>query len=106
MTLIDDLRAAGVTDPGLQQDYLHCRRLARTHGRSYFLATRFLPAERRPAIHALYGFARTADDIVDDPSPGVTVAGKARDLAELVAQFENPRSATEPSVRAALDVAN
>lgn len=105
MTQIDDLRAAGITDPVLQQDYLHCRRLAQEHGRSYFLATRFLPPARRPAIHALYGFARTADDIVDDPSPAATVAGKTRDLEQLVTQFENPDTATEPSVRAALDVA-
>jgi phytoene synthase len=106
MTLTADLRAAGITDPVRQQDYLHCRRLARTHGRTYFLATRFLPPERRPAIHALYGFARTADDIVDDPSPDATVADKTRDLGDLVAQFENPETATEPSVRAALDVAH
>lgn len=51
----DDLAAA----------YRHCRGLAAEHGRTYYLATRLLPPERRPAVHALYGFARTVDDVVD-----------------------------------------
>ncbi|MFE7801843.1 phytoene/squalene synthase family protein [Nocardia sp. NPDC057440] len=45
--------------------YRECRRIAAAHGRTYFLATRLLSAERRPAVHALYAFARTVDDIVD-----------------------------------------
>lgn len=51
----------------LRDAYRHCRRVAAAHGRSYYLATRLLSADRRPAVHALYGFARTVDDIVDDP---------------------------------------
>ena len=100
-----DLTAAGITDPRLRADYLHCRELAREHGRTYFLATRFLPAERRPAIHALYGFARTADDIVDDVTPGVTVESKRVGLQHLIDEFHDPDGAREPSVRAALDTA-
>ncbi len=99
------LDAAGITEPALRADYLHCRELAKEHGRTYFLATRFLPAARRPAIHALYGFARTADDIVDDFTPGVTVEAKEAGLQALTTQFRHPESATEPSVRAALDTA-
>ncbi len=60
-----ELDAAGVCDPGLRSAYAHCRRLNAAHGRTYFLATRLLPPGRRPAVHALYGFARRADDIVD-----------------------------------------
>ncbi len=100
-----DLTAAGITDPRLRADYLHCRELAREHGRTYFLATRFLPAGRRPAIHALYGFARTADDIVDDVTPGVTVEAKRVGLQRLIDEFHDPDRAAEPSVRAALDTA-
>jgi phytoene synthase len=54
----------------LRDAYRHCRRVAAAHGRSYYLATRLLSADRRPAVHALYGFARTVDDIVDDPHVG------------------------------------
>ncbi|MFC4529382.1 phytoene/squalene synthase family protein [Sphaerisporangium dianthi] len=45
--------------------YECCRRLHAAYGRSYYLATRLLPAWKRPHVHALYGFARYADEIVD-----------------------------------------
>jgi 15-cis-phytoene synthase len=63
-----ELDAAGITDPRLRTAYTHCRELNARHGRTYFLATRLLPPDRRPAVHALYGFARWADDIVDAPN--------------------------------------
>jgi 15-cis-phytoene synthase len=49
--------------------YRHCAAIAARHGKSYHLATRLLTADRRPAIHALYAAARTADDLVDLPGP-------------------------------------
>lgn len=63
-----ELAAAGITDTRLQVAYRHCRELFAQHGRTYFLATRLLPPARRPAVHALYGFARHADELVDDLS--------------------------------------
>ncbi|MDQ3154364.1 MAG: phytoene/squalene synthase family protein [Actinomycetota bacterium] len=63
-----ELAAAGITDPALRESYALCRQLNAAHGRTYFLATRLLPTGSRPAIHALYGFARFADEIVDDLS--------------------------------------
>ncbi|WP_329406231.1 phytoene/squalene synthase family protein [Nocardia vinacea] len=48
--------------------YRVCRAIAAVHGRTYFLATRLLSAPRRPAVHALYAFARLVDDIVDHPT--------------------------------------
>jgi phytoene synthase len=45
--------------------YGRCRRLQRRHDPTFFLATARLPRERRPAVHALYGFLRGADEIVD-----------------------------------------
>jgi 15-cis-phytoene synthase len=47
--------------------YRHCAAIAAEHGASYHLATRLLTPDRRPAIHALYAAARTADDLVDLP---------------------------------------
>ena len=49
----------------LQHSYELCRRLNAAHGKTYYFATRFLPAGLRPHVHALYGFARYADDLVD-----------------------------------------
>lgn len=55
-------------DPAFHDGYRQCRDLHREHGRTYFLATRLFPADKRAAVHALYGFARMVDDIVDvDP---------------------------------------
>ncbi|MET7764000.1 phytoene/squalene synthase family protein [Streptomyces sp. NPDC005393] len=61
-----ELNAAGIAHPALRAAYTRCRALNARHGKTYFLATRLLPVARRPAVHALYGFARWADDIVDD----------------------------------------
>lgn len=45
--------------------YAACRRLLRRHDPTYYLAVLRLPADVRPAVHALYGFVRGADEIVD-----------------------------------------
>jgi phytoene synthase len=63
---VSELSAAGITDPALRASYRRCRALNARHGRTYYLATLLLPAAKRPYIHALYGFARHADDLVDE----------------------------------------
>ncbi|MEI7031222.1 phytoene/squalene synthase family protein [Streptomyces pratensis] len=98
-----ELDAAGIHDPALRAAYSHCRGLNARHGRTYFLATRLLPVDRRPAVHALYGFARWADDIVDDLENGAAPAERARALLALEAQLEagpRPGEAPEPVIRA------
>jgi phytoene synthase len=50
----------------LRASYQACRRLNSTHGKTYYLATLLLPVEKRPSVHALYGFARYTDELVDD----------------------------------------
>src|SRR3954453_5453536 len=54
-------------DPALTGAYETCRRMHRRHDPTYYWATRRLPEEIRPATHALYGYVRTADEIVDGP---------------------------------------
>ena len=63
---MDELEAAGIKEEALRQSYLECKRLNSQHGKTYFLATLLLPKNKRPFVHALYGFARYADEIVDD----------------------------------------
>lgn len=58
-----DRSPAGSVD--LEAAYDRCRALHRRHGRTYYLATRLLPAWKRRHVHALYGFTRYADEIVD-----------------------------------------
>ena len=55
----------GILDPELRLSYERCRELNAAHGKTY-LATLLLPPAKRPFVHALYGFARYADEIVDD----------------------------------------
>jgi 15-cis-phytoene synthase len=61
-----DLDAAGVREPALREAFRQCREINARHGKTFFLATRLLAPGQRPAVHALYGFARRADDILDD----------------------------------------
>jgi 15-cis-phytoene synthase len=68
-------------DPVLRGAYERCRQLNAEHGRTYYLATKLLPRDRRPAVHALYGLARWADDIVDLAPPGTGAGQVAADLA-------------------------
>lgn len=75
-----DLLKAGITDPALQESYELCRQLNKKHGKTYYLATLLLPPEKRPYVHALYGFARYADEIVDDLSSTLTDSQKAEEL--------------------------
>jgi phytoene synthase len=61
----------------LDAAYRHCAAIAARHGKSYHLATRLLTPDRRPAVHALYAAARTADDLLDLPG-----TDPARDLTD------------------------
>lgn len=59
--------------PEVSQAYQHCLGLARNHYENFPTASRLLPPQIRPAVAAIYAFARHADDIADegDSSPEV-----------------------------------
>ena len=80
-----ELDAAGVRDPLLRESYRRCRALNAKYGRTFFMATRLLAAQQRPAVHALYGFARRADDILDDLDFTLTGAERGARLQQLAA---------------------
>ena len=84
-----ELHAAGVRDPALRDAYRRCRTLNARHGRTFFLATRLLAPQQRPAVHALYGFARRADDILDDFAVPFTTADRAERLQALATRLFN-----------------
>ncbi|EWC58242.1 Phytoene synthase [Actinokineospora spheciospongiae] len=101
-----ELDAAGITDESLRLAYRRCRALNARHGRTYFLATRLLPRDRRSAVHALYGFARWTDDLVDEPGPGPV--DPARDLdaaADLITAGLAGGNSAHPVVAAVADTA-
>ena len=77
---MDELTAAGIQRQDLRESYLECKRLNSLHGKTYFLATLLLPKAKRPFVHALYGFARYADEIVDDLNSQLSEVEKASEL--------------------------
>lgn len=83
-----ELDAAGVAGAELRRSYEACRRLNASHGRTYYLATLLLPPDRRPAVYALYGFARYADEIVDDLASPLTVTQKSEWLHRWAERFQ------------------
>ncbi len=50
----------------LEASFERCRQLNKASGTTYYWATELLPRVKRHYVHALYGFCRYADDIVDD----------------------------------------
>jgi len=43
----------------------YCQAIVQKRAKSFYVALKFLPKEKRQALYALYAFARLADDIVD-----------------------------------------
>ncbi len=56
----------------LDESYERCRELNKKYGTTYYWSTYLLPRIKRHHVHALYGFCRYADDIVDDMGPATT----------------------------------
>jgi phytoene synthase len=93
-------------DPFLDHSYETCRRLQRRHDPTYYWATRRLPADIRPATHALYGYVRTADEIVDGPDRPASAEARLAALDAWERELEHGRAAgrsTHPIVGALVD---
>jgi phytoene synthase len=70
----------------MHESYELCRDFNKRHGTTYYWATKVLPPTKRPHVHALYGFCRYADDIVDDLGP-VPVEERTAALASFGERF-------------------
>ncbi len=103
---MSELDAAGIDDPSLRASYERCKKLNAEHGKTYYLATLLLPPAKRPYVHALYGFARYADEIVDDLGSTLSDQEKADWLGrwgdQVLADIDRGHS-TDPIGRALVD---
>ena len=82
---MDDI---ATTDRALRRSYAVCRNLQRRHDPTFYVATTCLPRRTRPAVHALYGFLRGADELVDGPARRPGPAARRAALDEWQATLE------------------
>jgi phytoene synthase len=92
-------------DPQLREGYETSRRMLRRLDPTYYFATRRLPAELRPPTHALYGYVRVADQIVDGPERAATPAARLAALGAWEAELAAGDASGVPLVRALADAA-
>lgn len=71
----------------LDESYEACRLLNKKSGTTYYWSTNILPRVKRHHVHALYGFCRYADDIVDDLGSSATTDQRAAALKAFGDQF-------------------
>ena len=90
-------------DPELREGYETGRRMLRRHDPTYYFAARRLPPDLRPPTHALYGFVRTADQIVDGPHRPPTPAARRAALDAWEAELHAGAESRSPVVRALAD---
>jgi squalene synthase HpnC len=82
----------------LERAYGWCAHLARRHYENFPVASLLLPAHMRPAIAAIYAFARRADDFADEPGPS------AAERIALLDGWQRRLHAPAPAVSAGDDV--
>lgn len=75
--------------PPSDDDWNICRDVTRMHGATFYFACQLLPTLNRQAVHAIYAWCRTADDVVDtahlrDPK------GAHTDLDEWLGAIDSP----------------
>lgn len=90
--------------PELRAAYDLCRRMQRRYDPTYYLATSLLPPDVRPAVHALYGFVRIADQLVDGSRRAPHPAARKEALDRWEDELERglSRGRSSPPVIAAL----
>ncbi len=63
-----------------RESFEYCEKIASEHYENFPVASRFIPADKRPYIAAIYAFARSADDFADEP--GYTQAERIENLSQ------------------------
>src|SRR5271156_814470 len=100
----------------LDEAYAYCARLARSHYENFTIASWLMPRAMRPHMHAIYAYARIADDFADEEHDlakldawerelDLAYAGTPRHpvfvaLADTAARFDIPREPFADLLRA------
>lgn len=83
-------------DPALRECYDCCRKLQRRRDPTYYWATRRLPPDVRPAVHALYAFVREVDDVVDVPATDTAAATRRSEVGLWEERLRRARAGGAP----------
>jgi len=86
----------------LAQAYQHCLDIARNHYENFPTASKLLPARVRPAVAAIYAFARHADDLADEGDADADTRLKQLDAWETLLERASNGSAIDQPVFMAL----
>jgi phytoene synthase len=89
------LQQEGDQASAARRGWAECWEILREHGKTFHLMAKLLGPERGSAIAALYGFARVADDLVDERAPGDTpdrIRLKLREMQEELRRAADGRS--------------
>ena len=88
------------------EDYTVCRQIMLRASKNYSIASKYLPAEKRPHVEALYALMRVGDDRVDVSHTGFSSPSQAIDDWEATYwQAFDQGSSSHPVMRAYLDTA-
>lgn len=97
-------RQAG-TEPDLDAAYAASKALNAHHGKTYYFSTLFFPPAIRRSVHALYGFVRYPDEIVDNPAPGTNPAALLAEYREATRDAMRTGGSDLPVLHAFADMA-
>jgi phytoene synthase len=89
----------------LQRSYRHAEHTTAIWARSFRFASRFLPADKKRAIFALYDYCRHADNLVDERGDR-PVSQVRQDLAELACEVAAIHAGAAPSTKRWLALAD
>ena len=96
--------AASTQAMDLRQAYQHCQNIAHNHYENFPTASKLLRADFRPAVAAIYAFARHADDLADEGDASAATRLKQLDAWEtLLERCEHGSSIDQPIFQALSD---
>jgi len=98
------MQAANDSSMELTQAYQHCLDIAQNHYENFPTASKLLAADLRPAVAAIYAFARHADDLADEGDASPATRLKQLDAWEtLLERCEHDGSINHPIFQALAD---
>jgi len=74
--------ASSVSETAIRQAYQHCQEIAAQHYENFPTASKLIRSDLRPAVAAIYAFARAADDMADEGDASSEVRIKQLDAWE------------------------